>query len=407
MLSPIDYLLIVATTIVCTGVVMGGAWWALRLNRRGSIVSQTVILLVATVLSIAATTLAVLVEMYFSAHDLAVLAWVLAVSGLISIAAARLLLGRRVRTSITALADSARRLGDRAGVGTGVGTGIGTGGSAGADGSDGTDGSEGAGGAGGPGWREFETLSTELEETSRRLDAARAEIEALDADRRQSIAWISHDLRTPLTGLRAMAEAIEAGTADDPTAYARGIRGRVDTLSSMVEDLFELSRLQSGTLVLRRETVELLDLVSDAVADVMPVAQRRGIRIVHRGIEGRVLRADPRELTRALANLLSNGVRHSPDGGEIVVSADVLPGSRLVLSVLDQGPGVASEHIGRIFEVGWREDPARTQSDDLGASGGAGLGLAIVRGIAEAHGGGVTAQRVDGGFRLDLVLPAG
>ncbi|MBK0331821.1 two-component sensor histidine kinase [Brachybacterium sp. MASK1Z-5] len=386
---------------------MGGAWWALRLNRRGSIVSQTVILLVATVLSIAATTLAVLVEMYFSAHDLAVLAWVLAVSGLISIAAARLLLGRRVRTSITALADSARRLGDRAGVGTGVGTGIGTGGSAGADGSDGTDGSEGAGGAGGPGWREFETLSTELEETSRRLDAARAEIEALDADRRQSIAWISHDLRTPLTGLRAMAEAIEAGTADDPTAYARGIRGRVDTLSSMVEDLFELSRLQSGTLVLRRETVELLDLVSDAVADVMPVAQRRGIRIVHRGIEGRVLRADPRELTRALANLLSNGVRHSPDGGEIVVSADVLPGSRLVLSVLDQGPGVASEHIGRIFEVGWREDPARTQSDDLGASGGAGLGLAIVRGIAEAHGGGVTAQRVDGGFRLDLVLPAG
>nr|WP_255719531.1 HAMP domain-containing sensor histidine kinase [Brachybacterium sp. ACRRE] len=396
---------------------MGGAWWALRLNRRGSIVSQTVILLVATVLSIAATTLAVLVEMYFSAHDLAVLAWVLAVSGLISIAAARLLLGRRVRTSITALADSARRLGDRAGggtgVGTGIGTGIGTGGSAGADGSDGTNGSEGsngsegADGADGPGWKEFETLSTELEETSRRLDAARAEIEALDADRRQSIAWISHDLRTPLTGLRAMAEALEAGTADDPTAYARGIRGRVDTLSSMVEDLFELSRLQSGTLVLRRETVELLDLVSDAVADVMPVAQRRGIRIVHRGIEGRVLRADPRELTRALANLLSNGVRHSPDGGEIVVSADVLPGSRLVLSVLDQGPGVASEHIGRIFEVGWREDPARTQSDDLGASGGAGLGLAIVRGIAEAHGGGVTAQRVDGGFRLDLVLPAG
>ncbi|UQN29425.1 sensor histidine kinase [Brachybacterium kimchii] len=382
MLSAIDYLLIVATTIVCTGVVMGGAWWALHLNRRGSIVSQTVILLVATVLSIAATTLAVLVEMYFTAHDLTVLAWVLAVSGLISIAAARLLLGRRVRTSITALADSARRLGDRAGAGAGVE-------------------------ADGPGWREFETLSAELEETSRRLSSARAEIEALDADRRQSIAWISHDLRTPLTGLRAMAEALEAGTADDPVAYARGIRGRVDTLSSMVEDLFELSRLQSGTLVLRRETVELLDLVSDAVADVMPVAQQRGIRIVHRGIEGRVLRADPRELTRALANLLSNGVRHSPEGGEIVVSADVLPRDRLVLSVLDQGPGVASEHIGRIFEVGWREDPARTQSDDLGGSGGAGLGLAIVRGIAEAHGGDVSAQRVDGGFRLDLVLPAG
>jgi signal transduction histidine kinase len=383
-LNPLDYLLIIATTIVCTGIVMGGAWCALRLNRRGSIVSQTVILLAATVLSIAATTLAVLVEMYFSAHDLTVLAWVLAVSGLISIAAARLLLGRRVRASVSALADSARRLGDESGSGD-----------------------ERAAGSDGPGWREFETLSSELEETSRRLAAARAEIQALDADRRQSIAWISHDLRTPLTGLRAMAEALEAGTADDPVAYARGIRGRVDTLSSMVEDLFELSRLQSGTLVLRRETVELLDLVSDAVADVMPVAERRGIRIVHRGIEGRVLRADPRELTRALANLLSNGVRHSPDGGEIVVSADILPGSRLVLSVLDQGPGVASEHIGRIFEVGWREDPARTQSDDLGATGGAGLGLAIVRGIAEAHGGGVSAQRVDGGFRLDLVLPSG
>lgn len=376
-LSTGDLLLIVATTVVCTSLVTTIAWLALRRNRRGSIASQTVIVVSAAVVSIALTTLAVLVEMFFSAHDLSVLAWVMGVSGPMSLVASWLLITLQVRASVSSVSASAQRLGDGSVLEPAPTS-----------------------------WKEFEQISTELAETSRKLAAAREEIEALDASRRQYVAWISHDLRTPLAGLRAMTEAIDAGLSEDPAQYARGIRGRVDTLNAMVEDLFELSRIQSGSLRLRRETVELLDLVSDAVADVMPVAERRGITIVPRGVEGRVLHADPRELTRALANLLSNGVRHSPEGGEIVVSADPLDGDRLVLSVLDQGPGVSSEELRHIFEVGWRADASRQAREPGDGITGAGLGLAIVRGIAEAHGGAVRAEHVPEGFRLDLILPA-
>lgn len=375
MLSVGDLLLVVVTTVVCTALVSLLAWGALHVNRRGGIVSQAVIVVIAAVSSIALTTLAVMVEMYFDAHDLTVLAWVMGASGTLSVLVSWRMLRRRVRRSVAGLAESARRIGDGAVLAREVD-------------------------APAPTWREFEQLSSELADMSARLGRARAEIEDLDAARRQYVAWISHDLRTPLAGLQALVEGLDEGVVEDPQEYLASIRGRVATLSSLVDDLFELSRIQSGTLHLRRETVSLLDIVSDAVADVMPQARARGLRIVPRGVEGPVLRADPRELTRAITNLLGNGVRHSPDGGEIVVSADLLGPDRLVLSVLDQGPGVASEDLGHIFDVGWRSDPARDQ-----ASAGAGLGLAIVRGIAEAHGGSVRAAHVDGGFRLDLVLP--
>jgi signal transduction histidine kinase len=117
-----------------------------------------------------------------------------------------------------------------------------------------------------------------------------------------------------------------------------------------------------------------------------------------------VLLADPRELSRVVANLLVNSIRHAPENSEIVISAHRLDNDRLVLSVLDQGPGVQTQDIGRMFEMGWRGSAAR-QSEDSGS--GAGIGLAIVRGIVEAHGGQVSAAQVPGGFRLDITLPTG
>jgi signal transduction histidine kinase len=112
---------------------------------------------------------------------------------------------------------------------------------------------------------------------------------------------------------------------------------------------------------------------------------------------------DPRELTRVVGNLLTNSLRHAPANSEVVVRADRVDG-RLVLSVIDQGPGVAAEDLGRMFDVGWRADAARSAEDDEAPSG-AGLGLAIVRGIVEAHGGTVEAHSTGEGFRLDLTLP--
>lgn len=376
MLTGADLLLIVVTTAVCTAICSGLAWLALRLNRHGSIASQFGIIVVAVIVSIGSSALAVLTEMFFSKHDVEVLAWVLGVSAVMSMAAAWFITARIARAATASLTSTAQRIGDGAVV---------------------------------PpltlGWKEFNKLSVELADTSERLASARTEIEKLDYARRQFFAWISHDLRTPLTGMRAMAEALEENVASDPQDYIRQIRVKVDVVNRMVDDLFELSKLQSGHLQLHPESVVLLDLVSDAVADVAPVAALRGISIRQSGIDGHLLWADPRELTRAIGNLLSNGIRHAPSGSEILISATTLDDQHLVLSVLDHGSGVAVEDLGHIFDVGWRADSARTAEASSTSAGGAGLGLAIVRGILEAHGGDVRARHVDEGFQLELVLP--
>lgn len=371
MLSVHDLWLIIITTVVCTAIITFLGYLALRWNKRGSIASQVAIVVAAALVSVAASTIAVLVEMLFSPHDITVLAWVLGVSAVLSLGAAWFITGRTARASITALIASTQRIGDGDVVA-----------------------------ASDPAWREFNQLAAELSDTSNRLAAARAEIDKLDSARRQFFAWISHDLRTPLAGIRAMAEALEDGVASDPDAYVRQIGAKVDTVNAMVDDLFELSKLESGTLRLQPELVPLLDLVSDAVADVQPIAVRRGITVSAEHVAGHMLWADPRELTRAIGNLLSNAVRHAPDNSTVLVTADALPDHRLALSVFDEGPGVAVEDLSSIFAVGWRGDPARTSSE-----AGAGLGLAIVRGIVEAHGGDVRADRVAGGFRLAVILP--
>ncbi|TPW93047.1 HAMP domain-containing histidine kinase, partial [Schumannella luteola] len=216
--------------------------------------------------------------------------------------------------------------------------------------------------------------------------------------------WISHDLRTPLSGMRALAEALEAGVVDDPEDYLRRIRAQVESMNRLVDDLFELSKIDSGMLRLHRESVVLLDIVSDAASDVQQLAAERGVRITHAGVEGHVLWADAHELSRVVTNLLGNAIRHAPEGSEILISASRGDDERLVLSVLDHGSGVASEDLGRMFEIGWRADAARTTDAASGAAG-AGLGLAIVRGIARAHGGDVHAEHVPEGFRLNVVLP--
>ncbi|MFC3241402.1 sensor histidine kinase [Gordonia humi] len=147
--------------------------------------------------------------------------------------------------------------------------------------------------------------------------------------------------------------------------------------------------------------------MSDAVVDVRDAAASRGIRIEHRDIEGHMLWADPRELSRAVGNLLANAVRHAPAGSDVLVTASHRGDDHLIVSVLDQGPGVASEDLGRMFDVGWRAGSARTVDSDSPTGPGAGLGLAIVRGIAEAHGGGVGARHVADGFEMSIVLPVG
>ena len=375
MLGPYEVLLIAGTTFAATALVTILTVLVLRLTPHSGIAVRCAVVLAGSLVSIVVSTLAVAAEMYLSGHDVVVLAYVIGISALMSMIAGWAVTGRAIRSPVEALVADARRVGDGDVVTASL-----------------------------TGWREFDEVSAELAETSRRLADARAQIAELDAARRQFFAWISHDLRTPLAGMRAMAEALEDGTAAEPGLYIATIRTKVDTINKMVDDLFQLSKLQTGSLELFCEPVVLRDLVSDAVADVQAIATGRGIRIVDDGIDGHVVWADPREITRAIGNLLSNAVRHAPDESTITVRA-VEGDATLVLSVVDQGEGVSSEDLGSIFDIGWRADTARTSDRVDTATTGAGLGLAIVRGIVEAHGGSIRAQRTAAGFQLDLELP--
>jgi len=377
MLTRGDLLLILVTAVGCTGAITLLALAVLRWGRRWTIGLQTLVAVVAAVASIVASTAAISAEMYLSAHDLQVLFWVIGVAAVLSLAAAAAT-ARAVRTAVSALRASVARVGNGEVVVA-----------------------EAAAN------RELTELSVQLADASQQLAQARAEVERLDASRRQLFSWISHDLRTPMTGISALSEALESDGTDDPRGYLGQIRAQITAMNRLVDDLFELSQIHSGTLRLRLAEVELLDVVSDAVVDVTPLAGARGIRIVHAGVEGRSLRADPHELTRVVANLLTNSIRHAPAGSEVLVTAD-RDGDRLVLSVLDQGGGVDSEDLTRMFDVGWRASTARTPRTATAAdASGAGLGLAIVRGIVEAHGGQVSAENLTPGFRLDVALPAG
>jgi signal transduction histidine kinase len=229
----------------------------------------------------------------------------------------------------------------------------------------------------------------------------------VEASRRDLVAWVSHDLRTPLAGLRAMAEALEDGVVDDPARYHHQITVEVDRLSGLVDDLFELSRIQAGTLALTLEQVSLADVVSDALAGSDPYARSRGVRLSGHASGPLPLQADERELHRALANLVVNAIRHTPADGSVEVVAR--PGrEEVVLSVTDGCGGIPEADLPHVFDVAWRGTPSRTpeRADGAESAAGAGLGLAIVRGIVEAHHGTVGVRNVDGGCRFEVRLPA-
>jgi signal transduction histidine kinase len=224
----------------------------------------------------------------------------------------------------------------------------------------------------------------------------------LEHSRRELVAWVSHDLRTPLAGLRAMAEAWEDRVVDDPETvadYHRRIRVEVDGMARLVDDLFELSRITSGALPLARDAVSLGDVVSDAVASAAPVAQARGVRLVASNGAWPTVRGSERELSRVVANLLGNAIRHTPEDGTVRVTGG-LGADRAWLAVTDSCGGIPEPDLPRVFEVAFRGEAARTPG------GGGGLGLAIVKGLVAAHHGDVTVTNVNGGCRFTVHLPA-
>lgn len=239
-----------------------------------------------------------------------------------------------------------------------------------------------------------------------RVEAVREAVErerAVEESRRELVAWVSHDLRTPLAGIRAMAEALEDGVVTDRATvgrYHRTLREEAERLSGLVDDLFELSRIHAGALRLELDLVSLGDLVSDAVAATDALATAKGVRL-----EGRVRGPGPEvrlataEISRALRNLLQNAIRHTPSDGAVWVDAGVERGEAYV-SVADGCGGIPQAVVDRVFEPAFRGSAARTPGED-----GGGFGLAIVRGIVEAHRGAVSVTNESDGCRFTMRLP--
>ena len=240
-----------------------------------------------------------------------------------------------------------------------------------------------------------------LQEDAAREVAARQADAMVEARRREMVAWLSHDLRTPLAGIRAMAEALEDGVAPDPSAYHRRILDSVDRLSTMVEDLLALSRLHSGELSLQRELLPLRDLVSDAIADAEPLARAHGVTLTGECDDTVHAYADGDGLTRALQNLVVNAVRYTPAPGAVRVDATA-DGRWTTVRVHDTCGGIPADDLERVFEPGWRGTSARTPENESGA----GLGLAVVAGMADALGGSVAVRNDGPGCVFELRLPA-
>jgi signal transduction histidine kinase len=244
---------------------------------------------------------------------------------------------------------------------------------------------------------DFNVMSQRLEEA----DRARREMEEA---RRHLFAAISHDLRTPLASIRAMVEAIDDGVVTDAETtqrYVKTVLGEVNRLSGLIDDLFELSRLDAGVLALHIEPGSLHDLVSDTLEALQVQASEKGL-----ALRGRVdetlppVLMDVARVQRVLFNLVQNAIRHTPPDGTILLEAQE-ERDAVRVDVVDSGEGVAPDDLPHIFDRFYRGEKSRVR-----AQGGAGLGLTIARGLVEAHGGRIWAQSVPGqGARFSFVLP--
>ena len=251
---------------------------------------------------------------------------------------------------------------------------------------------------------ELGNLASQLREIGEQLHESIVRERSLEASRRELVAWISHDLRTPLAGIQALTEALEDGIVTDPetvSRYYRTIGSEIVRLDGMVDDLFRLSRIHSGLLNLNLELVSLDDVVSDALTLVRPMAKAKGVHVVGQVEEGSArVRLSTTEFLRILRNLLENALRHTPAGGEVSLRAHVSD-DETVMTVRDGCGGIAEADLARVFELGYRGDPARSPEPDKRA----GLGLAIAQGLVQAHGGDIEVANESDGCCFTVRLP--
>jgi signal transduction histidine kinase len=250
-------------------------------------------------------------------------------------------------------------------------------------------------------------LADDFNRMARALAEAAEREREMEKARRDLVAAISHDLRTPLASTRALIEALADGVAADQQTerrYLSSASRELEHLSRLVDDLFELARIDAGLLELTLEEASLHDLISDTISSFQPQAEQQGVRLEGE-IEGDVdpvLASLPR-LQRVLHNLVSNALRHTPADGTITLRA-TRAGEEVQVEVSDTGEGIAAEDLPRVFERSFHGEQARTRAEKDSAPG-SGLGLAIARGLVEAHGGTMAVESDPGhGSRFRFTL---
>lgn len=250
--------------------------------------------------------------------------------------------------------------------------------------------------------RELDDLAGAANRMIQTLRSEERSRDAADAARRQVIAAVSHDLRTPLTSLRLLTQALDDDLVDADTArrYVQTMGVNIEALGTLIDDLFELSRLDAGDFAWTTEAVPLAELIQETMIAMRAEADARGVAMSAEITPGLApARANPEKLQRVLANLLQNAIHHTPPDGSVLVTAQQ-SGGAVNVEVCDTGEGIAAADRPRIFEPFYRggEDAART-------SPGSGLGLAISRAIVEAHGGRIWLADTSDGTRVNFTLP--
>lgn len=256
---------------------------------------------------------------------------------------------------------------------------------------------------------ELAELARAFNEMARKLEEMYAQKQAIEQARRDLITWVSHDLRTPLTSLQVMVEALSDGVAGDEETrqrYLRNSLAELRNLRGLINDLFDLVQFDAGHLNLNCEMSSLHDLISDTLESMRAKAERK-----HLTLTGEVgSRLDPvwmapDKVQRVLSNLVDNAIRYTPPGGAIHLGARRTDGEVIVV-VRDSGPGIAAEDLPHVFERFRRGEAARTRvPEEEGGDRGVGLGLAIARAFVEAHGGHIEVESEEGAgaeFRFSL-----
>jgi signal transduction histidine kinase len=230
---------------------------------------------------------------------------------------------------------------------------------------------------------------------------------AAEQSRRRLVAFVSHDLRTPLAGIRAVAEAIADGLVDqnDTREQAKHIEQESIRLSEMVDDLFEMSKINAGAVQPAHDTVALDEVVDDVVAVHRIVAERASVAL-EVGLPDepvRVIGSD-RALVRVLSNLVANAIAHTPHGGRVKLALGSDEQGAWA-RVDDTGVGIDEADLPRVFDVAYRGSNGRVPRTDSSLPSGSGLGLAIAAGLVQAHGGTLSACNLGTGARFEVRLP--